>query len=81
VLVTSGFYAYVRHPSYFGWFWWSIGLQVLLGNPLCVMAYSYASWKFFAERIPYEEMTLLEFFGAKFDEYRNRVPTGIPMIK
>ena len=42
-LVTSGLYAYLRHPSYFGWFWWSVGTQVLLGNPVrrrilcCVM--------------------------------------------
>lgn len=28
VLVTSGVYAYFRHPSYVGWFYWSIGTQV-----------------------------------------------------
>lgn len=29
VLVTSGVYALFRHPSYVGWFYWSIGTQVL----------------------------------------------------
>lgn len=29
VLVTSGVYAHFRHPSYVGWFYWSIGTQVL----------------------------------------------------
>lgn len=28
VLVTTGVYAYFRHPSYVGWFYWSIGTQV-----------------------------------------------------
>lgn len=28
VLVTSGVYSYFRHPSYVGWFYWSIGTQV-----------------------------------------------------
>lgn len=27
-LVTHGIYAVLRHPSYFGWFYWSIGTQV-----------------------------------------------------
>lgn len=28
-LVTHGVYGLVRHPSYVGWFWWSIGTQVI----------------------------------------------------
>lgn len=28
-LVTSGVYGWFRHPSYVGWFYWSIGTQVL----------------------------------------------------
>lgn len=27
-LVTSGVYGWFRHPSYVGWFYWSIGTQV-----------------------------------------------------
>lgn len=80
-LVTDGFFSVVRHPSYFGWFWWSIGTQVLLGNPVCALAYAAASWKFFAERIPFEENTLRGFFGAEFEAYRARTRTGIPFIK
>jgi protein-S-isoprenylcysteine O-methyltransferase len=29
VLVTHGVYALCRHPSYVGWFYWSIGTQVI----------------------------------------------------
>ncbi|KAJ9608475.1 farnesyl cysteine-carboxyl methyltransferase [Cladophialophora chaetospira] len=31
-LVTDGVYAFSRHPSYFGFFWWGLGTQLLLGN-------------------------------------------------
>jgi protein-S-isoprenylcysteine O-methyltransferase len=62
-LVTHGIYAYLRHPGYFGWFWWCIGTQILLSNPICIAAYAFASWRFFSERIPEEEDTLIKFFG------------------
>lgn len=40
-----------RHPSYAGWFWWSVGTQVLLGNPVCTIAYAAVSFLFFRNRI------------------------------
>jgi protein-S-isoprenylcysteine O-methyltransferase len=51
-LVTNGLYAISRHPSYAGWFWWSIGTQLILSNPICVCLYALASWNFFNSRIP-----------------------------
>jgi protein-S-isoprenylcysteine O-methyltransferase len=35
-LVTDGVYSYLRHPSYFGWFWWSIATQVGVYESECV---------------------------------------------
>ena len=29
-LITHGIYAYFRHPAYVGWFYWSVGTQVLI---------------------------------------------------
>jgi protein-S-isoprenylcysteine O-methyltransferase len=29
-LVIHGIYKFLRHPSYFGWFYWSIGTQIIL---------------------------------------------------
>eukprot|EP00899_Mesostigma_viride_P005891 jgi/Mesvir1/15302/Mv06511-RA.1 len=52
-LVTEGIYRYIRHPGYLGWFIWSVGTQVLLCNPICIPAFTYVSWSFFATRIPY----------------------------
>jgi protein-S-isoprenylcysteine O-methyltransferase len=65
-LVTGGVYRVARHPGYMGWFWWSIGTQMVLQNPLCVCAYAYAGHTFFAERIPAEERALVHFFGKQY---------------
>ena len=40
VLVTSGIYSLVRHPGYFGWFWWSVGTQILMFNPICAVGFA-----------------------------------------
>ena len=50
-LVTHGLYAYFRHPSYFGFFWWGIGTQVMLGNIVSTIGYAGVLWYFFKTRI------------------------------
>lgn len=55
--------------------------QIILVNPLCIFAYTLASWKFFNDRIIIEELTLLSFFGEDYVEYQKKVPTGLPFIK
>ncbi|XP_072334199.1 protein-S-isoprenylcysteine O-methyltransferase isoform X2 [Scyliorhinus torazame] len=80
-LVTTGIYSWSRHPSYVGWFYWSIGTQIILCNPICVVGYTLASWRFFRERIEEEEMTLIQFFGEDYEHYKKRIPTRLPFIK
>ncbi|NXA40272.1 ICMT methyltransferase, partial [Eudromia elegans] len=80
-LVTSGVYGWFRHPSYVGWFYWSIGTQVLLCNPVCAVGYTLVSWRFFRERVEEEEITLIHFFGEEYLEYKKRVPSGLPFIR
>lgn len=82
VLVDDGPYRYIRHPGYLGWFWWAVGTQILLFNPVCIVGYAYAAWLFFRERIQYEEELLAskEMFGDKYKEYRSKTPTYIPFI-
>ncbi|XP_067826314.1 protein-S-isoprenylcysteine O-methyltransferase [Heptranchias perlo] len=80
-LVTSGVYSWSRHPSYVGWFYWSIGTQVILCNPICIVGYMLASWRFFRERIEEEEITLIQFFGEDYEQYKRRIPTRLPFIK
>lgn len=80
-LVTSGVYSVFRHPSYVGWFYWSVGTQVLLCNPVSLLGYTVASWMFFKDRIEEEESNLVLFFGVDYIEYKKRVGTGIPFIE
>ncbi|XP_078094937.1 protein-S-isoprenylcysteine O-methyltransferase [Mustelus asterias] len=80
-LVTTGVYSWSRHPSYVGWFYWSIGTQVILCNPICIVGYTLASWRFFRERIEEEEVTLIQFFGEDYEQYKKQIPTRLPFIK
>lgn len=50
-LVTSGIYSVSRHPSYFGFFWWGLGTQLVLGNVVCFVGYAGVLWVFFKRRI------------------------------
>ena len=51
VLVTTGVYAWLRHPSYCAFFWWALGTQVLVGNKICFLGYLFVLWNFFKRRI------------------------------
>ena len=46
-----------------------------------MVAYAFASYSFFAGRIPYEEYQLYKFFGKEYEDYAKRVPIRIPFIK
>ncbi|EOA19466.1 hypothetical protein CARUB_v10002010mg [Capsella rubella] len=80
-LVTGGVYQIMRHPSYSGFLVWSVGTQVMLCNPVSAIAFAVVVWRFFAERIPYEEHYLKQFFGRQYVEYAQRVPSGVPFVK
>ena len=77
-LVTHGVYSVFRHPSYVGWFYWCIGTQLVLANPICFVGYTVASWKFYSERIYEEERLLVQFFRQDYIQYKKQVGTGIP---
>ncbi|KAI0251276.1 ICMT-domain-containing protein [Lactifluus subvellereus] len=67
-LVTDGVYAWSRHPSYAGFFYWALGTQLVLQNPLSFLSTSL------------EERALVNFFGDDYVSYRRRVGTKIPFI-
>ncbi|KAK9371047.1 Isoprenylcysteine carboxyl methyltransferase family-domain-containing protein [Lipomyces kononenkoae] len=80
-LVTTGVYSFTRHPSYLGYFWWAIGTQLFLMNPAACVGFSIILWRFFNNRITYEEKLLVEFFGDNYVEYKKSTGTLIPFIK
>ncbi|KAF7542978.1 hypothetical protein G7046_g10080 [Stylonectria norvegica] len=80
-LVTSGIYGVFRHPSYFGFFYWGLGTQLVLGNVVCFVAYAAVLWLFFSQRIRHEEAKLVDFFQGDYVRYRKEVGTMIPFIR
>jgi protein-S-isoprenylcysteine O-methyltransferase len=86
-----------RHPSYAGFFYWALGTQLVLQNPVSSIAYVFVLWKFFSRRIKgifvisapaasadfgtAEENALVLFFGQDYENYRRRVGTKIPFIR
>ncbi|KAL6547269.1 hypothetical protein OROMI_022990 [Orobanche minor] len=81
ILITHGVYKYIRHPSYCGFFIWSVGTQIMLCNPLATLVFAVVVWRFFQQRIPYEESFLMQFFGSNYEEYARWTTCGVPFIK
>ncbi|MEW5297433.1 MAG: hypothetical protein WDW36_000641 [Sanguina aurantia] len=79
-LVTHGVYRYIRHPGYLGWYWWALGTQLLLVNPISLCLFACVAWRFFKERIEDEEHLLERFFGQQYTDYALRTPTWLPGI-
>ncbi|KAJ3896077.1 Isoprenylcysteine carboxyl methyltransferase family-domain-containing protein [Lentinula edodes] len=79
-LVTDGIYAWCRHPSYAGFFYWALGTQLVLQNSVCFVLYFILLWRFFYSRTRTEERMLVKFFGDDYVKYRDRVGTKIPFI-
>jgi protein-S-isoprenylcysteine O-methyltransferase Ste14 len=79
-LITQGPYAVVRNPIYLGMF----GLMVATGLVLCTWWALVLAIAFFLVgneiRIRAEEKLLRETFGAKFEEYADRVPAFFPRL-
>ncbi|KAF7292419.1 Protein-S-isoprenylcysteine O-methyltransferase [Mycena chlorophos] len=80
VLVTDGIYAWLRHPSYTGFFYWALGTQLVLQNRFSFVLYLILLWRFFFYRIRAEERALVVFFGDAYVQYRKRVGTLMPFI-
>jgi len=59
-----------------------LGTQITLANPVCLVAYVWASWRFFSDRIHDEEITLIYFFGDDYLAYQKKVTiVGVPFVK
>ncbi len=76
-LVTTGPYAFVRHPSYLGMLLfmlgWGLAFRSLVGVALAVLTL----WPLMA-RIRAEEAMLSKEFGAEYESYRARTPLLVP---
>ena len=57
-LLSSALYSLFRHPAYMAYILSHVGLQLLLCNPLSIVAYVWLYWRHYSEWIPYEEVCM-----------------------
>ncbi len=77
-LVTHGIYRFLRHPSYVGFFYWCVGMQIMVGNICCSILFTLATRIFFHQRIAFEETILLKNYPLEYPQYIQATYLGIP---
>jgi len=77
VLVTSGPYAYVRHPIYSGVFFFLVTVALVAAN-LFILIPTLALIALLYRSIAEEETLLIARFGNEYREYMKRTPRLIP---
>ncbi len=79
-LVTSGLYAYVRHPMYSSFALFALAQCLLLQNwiagPIGLIGFGVL----FFMRVPHEEQVMAETFGDEYRSYMRRTKRIIPWI-
>ena len=80
VATTTGVYGVMRHPASFGFFWWAIGTQMVLGNIFSLLAAVVVGWSAFAGQARLEEESLRRSLGKPYLDYKKRVGTMMPFI-
>jgi protein-S-isoprenylcysteine O-methyltransferase Ste14 len=78
--VTSGTFAYCRHPIYFGSILLFVGLSILSWS-LTAFGISVIVIIFYEYVATYEEKLLVEQFGQEYRDYQKKVPKWIPGLK
>lgn len=69
-LMTTGVFGFVRHPLYFGW------ALLVFGAPRMTATravFALVSTGYLAIAIPWEERSLIDTFGARYEAYRRKV--------
>jgi protein-S-isoprenylcysteine O-methyltransferase Ste14 len=77
-LVTTGPYAYVRHPLYLGMLLFLVAAGLAETTPAVVAVAIGLYLVGFAIRTRAEEQLMRETFGEEWERYRNRVPALFP---
>jgi protein-S-isoprenylcysteine O-methyltransferase len=50
-MLVNPVFSLFRHPSYAGFFYWALGTQMVLQNPLSFILFAFILWRFFNSRI------------------------------
>jgi hypothetical protein len=79
-LVTSGLYAYIRHPLYVASFLIGLGLCLILGDPIVLIGYGVLYVLMHAWVIHGEEGWMASHWGEEYRRYAARVPRFFPRL-
>jgi len=79
-LVTSGPYQFVRHPIYTGMLGMLVATGLAVSHWLGLLIGLFLFVIGTAIRVRSEERLLHETFGARFENYRQRVPAVVPFV-
>jgi protein-S-isoprenylcysteine O-methyltransferase Ste14 len=77
-LATTGPYAWVRHPLYFGSFLMMIGFGVIIHDPLTLWVVAGPLVWLYWQTIRSEEQRVAKYFAADWAVYSAKVPRFIP---
>ncbi len=77
-LVTSGVYAWMRHPLYTAHTWWGVVQMLLVQNWLAGPGLLLAMVVTIIWRIPAEEAQMAEHFGDEYLDYMSRTGRLLP---
>jgi protein-S-isoprenylcysteine O-methyltransferase Ste14 len=77
-LVTSGLYAYIRHPLYVASFLIGLGLCLILGDGIVLLAYLILFIAIHGFVIQGEERWMAGHWGEDYRRYAARVPRFLP---
>lgn len=80
IVVASGLYRWIRHPSYLGVLILLAGFGLTLGSWTGVLILFGFSIPAYAFRIQQEERMLVAYFGQIYREYQARTARLIPLI-
>jgi protein-S-isoprenylcysteine O-methyltransferase Ste14 len=80
VLMQSGFYKYVRHPSYTGSLLSFLGFGISLNNWIGLALIFLPIFFSFINRMNIEEKVLKEQFGSQYTDYMKKTKRLIPFV-
>lgn len=80
VLVTRGFYHYLRHPIYAGTFLVTFGWTLIYGAPVTAILTVIVGAILAQRSIKFEEAVLRARFGQEYDDYKGKTDALIPAI-
>jgi protein-S-isoprenylcysteine O-methyltransferase Ste14 len=80
VLVTRGFYHYLRHPIYAGTFLVTFGWTLIYGAPVTAILTLIVGAILAQRRLKSEEAMLQARFGEEYDDYKRETDALIPAV-